>query len=116
LIDGDYEVAKGVSILSTQGHTAGHQSVAIETDKSGVFLVTGDASMSKDNFPGESSISPLGWPCSPVLDAKSHMRSLERLGEFVRSTKAKTHRTCTLLYGHDQNEFKKLKHAPEYYE
>ncbi len=116
LIDGDYEVAKGVSILSTQGHTAGHQSVAIETEKSGVFLVTGDASMSKDNFPGQSSISPLGWPCSPVLDAKSHMRSLERLGEFVRSTKAKTHRTCTLLYGHDQSEFNKLKHSPEYYE
>jgi len=116
LIDGDYEVAKGVSILATYGHTAGHQSIAIETEKSGVFLVTGDASMSKDNFPGESSISPRGWPCSPVMDAKAHMRSLEKLAEFVHSTKAKVHQTCTLLYGHDSSEFKKLKRAPAFYE
>ena len=116
LIDGDYEVAKGVSILSTHGHTAGHQSVAIETEKSGVFLVTGDASMSKDNFPGESKIDPRGWPCAPVLDAKAHMRSLERLGEFVHSTRARTHKTCTLVYGHDSAEFGKMKLSPGCYE
>ena len=116
LIDGDYEVVKGVSILSTHGHTAGHQSVAIETENSGVFLVTGDASMSKDNFPGESKISPQGWPCSPVLDAKAHMRSLERLSEFVNSTRSRTHRTCTLMYGHDHEHFQTLKQSPSYYE
>ena len=116
LIDGDYEVVKGVSILGTYGHTAGHQSVAIETEKSGVFLVTGDASMSRDNFPGESSISPQGWPCSPVIDAKAHMRSLERLADYVHITKARYHKTCTLLYGHDQGEFKKLKSSPQYYD
>ena len=116
LLDGDYEVAKGVHILDTNGHTAGHQSVAIETEKSGVFLVTGDASMSKDNFPGESKISPQGWPCSPILDAKKHMRSLERLKEYVDTTRARMHSTCTLVYGHDHEEFLKLKQAPKYYE
>ena len=116
LLDGNYEVARGVHILDTHGHTAGHQSVAIETEKSGVFLVTGDASMSKDNFPGESKISLQGWPCSPVLDAKQHMRSLERLKEYVDSTRAKMHMTCTLLYGHDHDEFLKLRQAPKYYE
>jgi 4-pyridoxolactonase len=115
-IDGDYEVAKGVTIMDTHGHTAGHQSVAIETENSGVFLVTGDASMSKDNFPGESKITPLGWPCAPVLDAKAHMRSLERLKDYVDSTKARMHKTCTLLYGHDHEEFTKLKHSPSYYD
>ncbi|HKW04988.1 MAG TPA: N-acyl homoserine lactonase family protein [Nitrososphaerales archaeon] len=116
LLDGNYEVVKGVHIFDTHGHTAGHQSVAVETEKSGVFLVTGDASMSKDNFPGESKISPQGWPCSPILDAKAHMRSLERLKEYVDTTRARLHRTCTLVYGHDNEEFKKLKQAPSYYE
>ncbi|MGI0080287.1 MAG: hypothetical protein ACRECH_11745, partial [Nitrososphaerales archaeon] len=116
LLDGDYEVVKGVHILDSRGHTAGHQSVAIETEKSGVFLVTGDASMSKDNFPGESKISLQGWPCSPVLDAKAYMRSLERLKEYVDSTKARMHKTCTLLYGHDHEEFQKLKLSPNFYE
>lgn len=116
LIEGDYDVVKGVQILGTYGHTAGHQSVAIETEKSGVFLVTGDASMSKDNFPGESKISPHGWPCSPVLDAKAYMRSLEKLRDYVDSTRAKMHKTCTLIYGHDHGEFQKLKRAPSCYE
>jgi len=116
LIEGDYNVVRGVEILDTHGHTVGHQSIAIETEKSGVFLVTGDASMSKDNFPGESKISPSGWPCSPVLDAKAYMRSLEKLRKYVDSTKAKMHATCTLIYGHDYQEFQKLKQAPSYYQ
>jgi glyoxylase-like metal-dependent hydrolase (beta-lactamase superfamily II) len=116
LLDGDYEVVRGVHILDTRGHTAGHQSVAIETEKSGVFLVTGDASMSKDNFPGESTISPQGWPCSPVMDAKAYMRSLERLKEYVDSTKSRIKKTCTLVYGHDHKEFLDLKQAPSFYE
>jgi hypothetical protein len=33
LINRDYEVAKGVTIMDTHGHIAGHQSVTIETEK-----------------------------------------------------------------------------------
>ena len=116
LLDGDYEVVKGVHILDTRGHTAGHQSVAIETEKSGVFLVTGDASMSKENLFGSERTSPKGWPCAPVLNAKQYMRSLERLQEFVTSTKARLHKTCNTVYGHDQAEFQKFRPAPYYYE
>jgi 4-pyridoxolactonase len=116
LLDGDYEVAKGVRILDTRGHTAGHQAVAIETENSGVFLVTGDAAMSKENLLGSERTSPKGWPCAPVLNAKEYMRSLERLQEFVESTRARLLQTCNAIYGHDQAEFERFRAAPYFYE
>jgi glyoxylase-like metal-dependent hydrolase (beta-lactamase superfamily II) len=38
LIDGDFEIAEGVTILSTPGHTPGHQSVLIESAVGRVIL------------------------------------------------------------------------------
>jgi N-acyl homoserine lactone hydrolase len=42
LLEGDAEVAPGVRVLSTPGHTAGHQCVAVDTAR-GVELLLGDA-------------------------------------------------------------------------
>lgn len=116
LIDHDYELAKGVSVLSTPGHTAGHLSVAIETDTSGVLLITGDAAMSKENFWGSERTSPMGWPCATSLNKKLEMRSLERLREYVESTRARKVMTCNPIYSHDADEFAKWKQAPYAYE
>lgn len=38
LLDGDFEVAEGVTILSTPGHTPGHQSVLVESTVGRVVL------------------------------------------------------------------------------
>src|SRR5205807_2574282 len=40
LVEGDREVAPGVSVLATPGHTAGHQSVVVRTDD-GLMLIVG---------------------------------------------------------------------------
>ena len=116
LIEGDYNVAKGVQILDTFGHTAGHISVSIETGNSGVLLITGDASMTKENLWGSERTSSIGWPCAPCLDQRAFMRSLEKLRDYVSSTKAKTMKTCSPIYSHDAEEFSKWKHAPFAYE
>ena len=116
LIERDYELAKGVSVLTTPGHTAGHLSVSVETDSSGVLLFTGDAAMSKENFWGSERTSPAGWPCATSLNKKTEMRSLERLREYVESTKARTMATCNPMYSHDADEFAKWRHAPQAYE
>jgi glyoxylase-like metal-dependent hydrolase (beta-lactamase superfamily II) len=116
LIGRDYEVAKGVNILETIGHTAGHISISVETDKSGVFLFTGDAAMSRENFWGSERTSPVGWPCAPSIDQRASMRSLERMRDYVDSTKAKMMKTCFPIYSHDAEEFGKWKHTPHAYE
>jgi N-acyl homoserine lactone hydrolase len=42
LLDGDSEVADGVRVVSTPGHTSGHQSVVVETPDGGALMI-GDA-------------------------------------------------------------------------
>jgi 4-pyridoxolactonase len=116
LVYGDYSVVKGVGILDTRGHTAGHISISVETENSGVFLFTGDASMTKENFFGSERTSPKGWPCAPCVDQRAFMRSLEKMRDYVQSTKARTMKTCSPIYSHDAEEFGKWKHAPHAYE
>ena len=44
-LDGDAEVFDGVSVLSTPGHSAGHQSVVVETEE-GTIVLGGDVTYS----------------------------------------------------------------------
>jgi len=50
LIEGDYEVVEGVQVLFTPGHTPGHQSILIKTEKPGPILLTGDAAYLQENL------------------------------------------------------------------
>src|SRR5256712_7839367 len=49
LVDGDSEIAPGVSVLATPGHTVGHQSVVVRTDD-GLVLVVGQAAQDARSF------------------------------------------------------------------
>ncbi len=51
-IHGDFLLAPGVQILATPGHTAGHQSVRVETD-TGTVLITGDACRLHEHWDGK---------------------------------------------------------------
>lgn len=48
-VDGDVELAPGVRVLATPGHTPGHQSVLVETDE-GVVLLAGQAAQDSREF------------------------------------------------------------------
>ncbi len=75
LLDGDAEPWPGVHILSTPGHTPGHQSLLVDTDEGGVLL-TGQAVYSLAEFEGQA----------PLESADpTYARSVERL----RSLKAR---------------------------
>lgn len=49
VIDGDREIAPGVSILATPGHTVGHQSVVVRTGD-GLVLIVGQAAQDARTF------------------------------------------------------------------
>ncbi len=55
LLDGDVEIADGVRVIPTPGHTPGHQSVLVET-AGGRYCITGDAAMWYENL--ERQIPP----------------------------------------------------------
>jgi N-acyl homoserine lactone hydrolase len=49
LLDGDAEIAEGVRVIATPGHTAGHQSVFAETGD-GTAVMIGDAAYTADIY------------------------------------------------------------------
>jgi N-acyl homoserine lactone hydrolase len=49
LLDGDAEVAEGVRVVATPGHTSGHQSVVIDTPEGGALMI-GDAAYTADIY------------------------------------------------------------------
>ena len=53
LLAGDTQVVPGVQVVTTPGHTAGHQAVQIETT-AGSALITGDACWTVEMFNGQA--------------------------------------------------------------
>src|SRR6202023_3847286 len=49
LIDGDAQIAEGVRVVATPGHTVGHQSVIVDTPDGGAMMI-GDAAYTSDIY------------------------------------------------------------------
>ena len=49
-VQGDTRIAEGVWLISTPGHTPGHQSVLVEADRQHRFLIVGQCCYSADEF------------------------------------------------------------------
>jgi len=103
LIKGDYELVEGVYILSTPGHTAGHQSVLVETEKSKPIIISGDAVYLKENL--EKEIIP-----AIVYNPSQCLSSIRRIKRIVKKKRAE------VFPSHDFEFFKKLRKSPLYYE
>jgi len=103
LIEGDYEVVEGVLIISTPGHSPGHQSVLVETENTGPILITGDAVYFEESL--EKFIIPY-----IVYDPTECLASQKRIDRMVKKTGAQ------VFVSHDEAFFKTLKKAPDYYD
>src|SRR5207302_8641251 len=77
-----------VRLVSTPGHTLGHQSVVLRTG-SGEVLVVGDAAYTERELRGE--VMPL-----IVADSHLHGRSLREMRRYVAQTPA-----AVVVPGHD---------------
>ena len=91
------------TILSTPGHTPGHQSLLVHLAKTGWVVLTGDAAHFKDNWDNDRvpSIN---------TDAAATHASRARLAEIVAEKKAQ------LWINHDLPTSQGQKHAPQYYD
>ena len=78
LLDGDTEVLPGVSVITTPGHTSGHQSVLVQSDD-GADLLVGDAAYSPSQYTApERAELPPGQASDLAIwrDSVTRMRSL----------------------------------------
>jgi N-acyl homoserine lactone hydrolase len=105
LVEGDTDVFGdgSVTLISTPGHTPGHQSLLVHLKKTGFIVLSGDVVHLKGNF--ENNIVP------SLNTSKSASRtSMERVRHLIGAYKA------TLFINHDKAQADTLKLLPEFYD
>jgi N-acyl homoserine lactone hydrolase len=105
LIDGDADIYGdgSVTLVSTPGHTPGHQSLLVHLKNSGFIILSGDVVHSEENF--EKNIVP-----SLNTDKAQSIASMEKIRQMVATYKAK------LLINHDKKQTDTLKLLPAFYD
>jgi glyoxylase-like metal-dependent hydrolase (beta-lactamase superfamily II) len=102
---GDHDVFGdgSVTIITTPGHTPGHQSLLVKLPKTGALVLSGDAVHFQDN-----------WTHKRVPSMNTNkdqsLASLERIAKVLADQKA------TLWINHDKPQSASLKYSPAYYE
>jgi glyoxylase-like metal-dependent hydrolase (beta-lactamase superfamily II) len=92
-----------VTILSTPGHTPGHQSLLVKLPKTGALVLSGDAVHFQDNW--EHRRIP-----SMNTGKDQTLASMERIDSILKAEKA------TLWINHDKTESAQRRYAPASYE
>jgi glyoxylase-like metal-dependent hydrolase (beta-lactamase superfamily II) len=88
-VDGDHEVAPGIRIFATPGHSPGHQSLVVETPD-GPILLAGQAVYSHGEWSG---ITGAREGATGAPDGPAYARSVARLRAL---------RPTEVLFGHDR--------------
>jgi N-acyl homoserine lactone hydrolase len=104
-LEGDHDVFGdgSIRIISTPGHTPGHQSLVVKLPKTGTVVLTGDAVHFKDNW--DNRRVP-----SNNTDKDQTLASMQRIAEFLAEEQAK------LWINHDKAQSDTLKYSPEFYD
>jgi N-acyl homoserine lactone hydrolase len=105
LIDGDAEVMPGLTLLETSGHARGHQSVLVRLPQTGPVLLAIDAVMMQWLFTMERRAWPMDDNEAQLLTSTKKLLKL-----------AERERVAMVVFGHDGEQWKSLKKAPDYYE
>src|SRR5712692_8809492 len=92
-----------VMILSTPGHTPGHQSLLVLLPKTGAIVLSGDAVHFRDNW--EQRRVP-----AMNVNREQTLASMQRIASILEARKAQ------LWINHDKTQSAQLRYAPVYYE
>src|SRR5438445_2747787 len=81
LVDGDAQIADGVRVVATPGHTAGHQSAIVDTPDGGAVMI-GDAAYTADIYRDIDKADLSNWGGGQYDDRAAWSDSLHRLHEM----------------------------------
>ncbi|MFO1116773.1 MAG: N-acyl homoserine lactonase family protein [Beijerinckiaceae bacterium] len=104
-LTGDHDVFGdgSVVLLSTPGHTPGHQSLLVRLPKTGALVLSGDAVHFRSNW--DNRVTP-----TMNTDPGATQASLQKIADTLAKEKAQ------LWINHDKPQRDSLKMAPEYYD
>ena len=102
LLEGDAEIAPGVTALRSDGHTPGHQSLLIELPSSGPVILAGDSCYWQEHIDAER-VPGVVWSPSAALHSIKRLKTLARLirarifpGHDPRSEERRVGKECRL--------------------
>jgi glyoxylase-like metal-dependent hydrolase (beta-lactamase superfamily II) len=81
VLDGPAEVAPGLRLLPTPGHTAGHQSLVVDSP-AGTVLITGQAVLTVDEWEGHADAETSGEPLEGEDGREDYRDSVLRLHDL----------------------------------
>jgi glyoxylase-like metal-dependent hydrolase (beta-lactamase superfamily II) len=93
----------GLTILPLPGHTPGHQGLLVCLEKDGAIILSGDS------VPCEENYLVFKIPRNH-LDGEQARKTIQDLHDLIEKEKA------LLIHGHDPEQWKKIRKAPEFYE
>jgi N-acyl homoserine lactone hydrolase len=104
-LEGDRDVFGdgGLTLLSTPGHTPGHQSLLVKLPKTGAVILSGDAAHFKDNWDNRRV---------PSINSNKEqtLASMQKISETLTKEKAQ------LWINHDKAQRDGLRMSPEFYD
>jgi N-acyl homoserine lactone hydrolase len=105
MLSGDRDVFGdgSLTIISTPGHTPGHQSLLVKLPKTGVLILTGD--LVHFQYMWDNKVVP---PFN--FNKEQSLASIERIAKLLAEHKAQ------LWIGHDKDITAKIDRAPKFYE
>ena len=105
LVDGDTDVFGdgSVTLVSTPGHTPGHESLLVRLKNSGFIILSGDVAHSEENF--EKDIVP-----SLNTNKAESIASMERIRKMIGIYKA------MFFINHDKKQSDTLRLLPAFYD
>ena len=102
-LTGDQEIARGLHLIETPGHTLGHYSLMVELSGRRPMLFSGDACYSA------KGLEAMMLPASHVDPVRGY-RSMERLKSLSERHDAE------IFFAHDPDNYRKYKKAPYWYD
>ena len=102
LLDGDTELVPGVTVLRTDGHTPGHQSLFVELPDSAPIVLAGDSCYWQEHIDQER-VPGVVW------DPTRALHSIKKLKTLARLTGGR------IFPSHDPVFWQTVKQAPEAY-
>ena len=105
LLEGDTQLLPGLELIETSGHVPGHQSVLVRLPKTGAILLTIDAVPFGAGFTRDEQDD------GSNPDAEAVRASTIKLLDLVEREQI-----GLVIFGHDNEQWKTLKQAPEFYE
>ena len=101
-VEGDHEIAEGLTLFDTPGHTIAHVSLLAEPEGRAPMIFAGDAVYTQETLDKEIIG---GFHFDPV----DSIAAIKRIKEMARQTGAE------IFPSHEMASWNSWKHAPEFY-